>query len=222
MTSAPIPSSREPRWPWLTVALLYLGLNIALRLGLPEIAISPVHWLLPTAELLLIAALLFDNPVDGVRSPAIRTTQVVLASGLVLAALIATGILVADLISAASVSQHAGELLAIGATVWLGNIYAFSILYWLTDSGGPVARGAEKTPRDFAFTQHQNTELDSTREWRPQYFDYLHLAFTNATAFSPTDVAPLSHRAKFAMLLQSTVSLVLVALVVARSVNAFA
>jgi hypothetical protein len=50
----------------------------------------------------------------------------------------------------------------------------------------------------------------------------LHLAFTNATAFSPTDAMPLSHRAKLTMVLQAIVSLAIVALVVARSVNAFA
>jgi hypothetical protein len=49
----------------------------------------------------------------------------------------------------------------------------------------------------------------------------LHLGFTNATAFSPTDVGPLTRRAKYAMLLQSTVALALFGLVVARAVNAF-
>ena len=49
----------------------------------------------------------------------------------------------------------------------------------------------------------------------------LHLGFTNATAFSPTDVMPLSLRAKYTMLVQSTVALALFGLVVARAVNAF-
>jgi uncharacterized membrane protein len=189
---------------------------------LPDVSISPVHWLLPTAEVLLIVALLLDNPVDGVRFPIVRTIQVTVACLLVLAALWATGVLVDDLIHAANLAQHANELLAIGGTVWLGNIYAFSILFWLTDSGGPVARATQTLPRDFAFVQHQNPDLDETRKWRPQYLDYLHLAFTNATAFSPTDAMPLTHRAKFTMVLQATVSLALVALIVARSVNAFA
>ena len=57
--------------------------------------------------------------------------------------------------------------------------------------------------------------------WRPVFLDYLHLGFTNATAFSPTDVMPLTLRAKYAMLVQSTVALALFGLVVARAVNAF-
>jgi hypothetical protein len=51
--------------------------------------------------------------------------------------------------------------------------------------------------------------------------DYLYLAFTNATAFSPTDTMPLSRWAKMAMTLQSVVSLVTAALVIARAVNIF-
>jgi hypothetical protein len=58
--------------------------------------------------------------------------------------------------------------------------------------------------------------------WRPVFLDYLHLGFTNATAFSPTDVMPLTHRAKYTMLVQSTVALALFGLIVARAVNAFA
>jgi hypothetical protein len=46
-------------------------------------------------------------------------------------------------------------------------------------------------------------------------------AFTNATAFSPTDVMPLTHRAKYTMLVQSTIALALFGLIVARAVNAF-
>ena len=56
-------------------------------------------------------------------------------------------------------------------------------------------------------------------DWEPAFFDYLYLAFTNATAFSPTDVMPLSRWAKVAMTVQSIISIVTVALVVSRAVN---
>jgi len=56
-------------------------------------------------------------------------------------------------------------------------------------------------------------------DWEPMYVDYLYLSFTNATAFSPTDVMPLSRWAKMLMLVQSAVSLLLAALVIARAVN---
>jgi hypothetical protein len=100
--------------------------------------------------------------------------------------------------------------------VCVGNNLAFALLYWLMDAGGPVARTRLTVPVDFAFTQHMSPEL-APAGWRPVFLDYLHLGFTNATAFSPTDVMPLTHRAKYAMLLQSTVALALFGLVVARS-----
>ena len=103
--------------------------------------------------------------------------------------------------------------------VWLGNNLSFGLLYWLIDSGGPVARSRNPAPVDFAFTQHMDPEL--APGWRPVFLDYLHLGFTNATAFSPTDVMPLTLSAKYTMLVQATVALALFGLIVARSVNAF-
>ena len=71
---------------------------------------------------------------------------------------------------------------------------------------------------DFAFTQMQNPEL-APPHWEPRYVDYLYLSLTNATAFSPTDVLPLSQEAKLTMAAQSLISLATVALVIARAVN---
>jgi hypothetical protein len=59
------------------------------------------------------------------------------------------------------------------------------------DSGGPSMRARQSLPADFAFTQHLSPEL-APYGWRPVFLDYLHLGFTNATAFSPTDVMPLT------------------------------
>ena len=55
--------------------------------------------------------------------------------------------------------------------------------------------------------------------WRPQFFDYLYLGFTNATAFSPTDVMPLARWAEAAMTMQAAGSLLILGLVIARAVN---
>ena len=119
------------------------------------------------------------------------------------------------------VSQSATELLATGGLVWLGNNISFALLYWLIDGGGSIARMRQVVPVDFAFTQQLSPEL-APPAWRPVFLDYLHLGFTNATAFSPTDVMPLTHRAKYLMMVQSTVALALFGLIVARAVNAFA
>ncbi len=103
--------------------------------------------------------------------------------------------------------------------MWVCTVLAFGLLFWELDSGGAAERAhsARRHP-DFAFVQQANPHL-GTPGWRPQFVDYLYLAITNAIAFSPTDVMPLTPWAKMAMAVQSIVSLAIVGLVIARAVN---
>jgi uncharacterized membrane protein len=211
----------ESRWPPALVLFAYMVLNIAVRVWLPNEAAVRLPWLVPGVEtVLLIALVTFDPKEYEVRRRWARPLVVGLVIVLVCAALWATIVLVYDLINGTGVSQSATRLLATGGLVWLGNNLAFGLLYWLIDSGGPMARSRNELPVDFAFTQQLSPEL-VPGGWKPVFFDYLHLGFTNATAFSPTDVMPLSLRAKYVMLVQSTVALALFGLIVARAVNAF-
>ena len=210
----------ESRWPPVLAILVFLLMNIAVRIWLPGEGALHVPWLLPTVESILLVVLLTSDPSSLGARRTLHRVALTIVGILVAAALWATGLLVADLIRGTGVTNSAGQLLASGAIVWLGNNLAFGLLYWLMDGGGPLARSKRPTPVDFAFTQHLNPEL-AAPGWRPVFLDYLHLGFTNATAFSPTDVLPLTHRAKYTMLVHSTVALALVGLVVARAVNAF-
>jgi hypothetical protein len=211
----------ESRWPPAAALVVYIGFTIALRLWLPGESAVRLPWLVPSLEVALLVALVAGDPARlARRTPWVRRIAVSIVVVLVAAALWATALLVYDLIKGHGVSQDATKLLASGAIVWIGNNLAFGMLYWLMDSGGPIARGRTATPVDFAFTQHMSPEL-APPGWRPVFLDYLHLGFTNATAFSPTDVMPLTLRAKYVMVLQSTVALALFGLVVARAVNAF-
>jgi GNAT superfamily N-acetyltransferase len=210
----------ESRWPPVVAVLVFMALNIALRIWLPSEGAIRVPWVLPAIEAALLAVLLTSDPSAPHERRRLRRVALVVVAILVAAALWATALLVDDLIRGQGVSNAPRELLASGAVVWLGNNLAFALLYWLMDGGGPIARSRRAAPVDFAFTQHMSPEL-APPGWRPIFLDYLHLGFTNATAFSPTDVMPLTHRAKYAMLVQSTVALALFGLVVARAVNAF-
>jgi hypothetical protein len=211
----------ESRWPIAIALLGYMAANIALRVWLPHEGAIRLPWLIPAIEATLLVALLVGDPGRlARRAHWARRVAVVLVVVLVLAALWATSVLVYDLVEGKGVTNSPSELLASGAVVWLGNNLAFALLYWLMDSGGPIARARSLAPVDFAFTQHMSPEL-APSGWRPVFLDYLHLGFTNATAFSPTDVMPLSHRAKYTMLVQATVALALFGLIVARAVNAF-
>jgi len=211
----------ESRWPPAAALLVYMALNIALRVWLPHDSPVRVSWLIPAIEAVLLALLLFGDPGRlRKHTQGIHRAAVTLVVVLVAAALWATAVLVYDLIKGHGVSSSPTQLLASGAVVWIGNNLSFALLYWLIDTGGPIARSRHPAPVDFAFTQHMSPEL-APPGWRPVFLDYLHLGFTNATAFSPTDVMPLTHRAKYTMLVQSTVALALFGLIVARAVNAF-
>jgi uncharacterized membrane protein len=211
----------ESRWPPAIAVFAYLLLNLADRIWLPTSQVLDVPWLLPIVEVTIIAVLVFGHPADLSRQRRwLHPTAVALVSAMVLSALWATVRLINDLIFGSKLTNEPALLLVSGGMVWLGNVLSFALLFWLIDGGGPARRHTRPKPTDFAFTQHLSPEL-APPGWRPVFLDYLHLAFTNATAFSPTDVMPLTHRAKYSMLVQSTIALALFGLIVARAVNAF-
>jgi hypothetical protein len=200
---------------------MFLALNVALRVWLPRQSALSLPWLLPAVEAILLVALLASDyrGIIGWRRW-LRPVCLSLVFVMVVAALWATALLIHDLIRGTGVTHHPTQLLASGALVWVGNNLAFALLYWLMDGGGPIKRSQRLTPVDFAFTQQMTPEI-APSGWRPVFLDYLHLGFTNATAFSPTDVMPLTVRGKYAMLVQSTVALALFGLIVARAVGSF-
>ena len=193
-----------------------------LTILLPEQIRWVPAWVLPAFEGALLLALILGDPgaIDR-RSNALRGLSIALVAVLVASALASTALLIAALIEGSSATNSAGELLATGAIVWVSNNIAFALLYWELDGGGAAAR-AHRLPKypDFAFPQQLNPDL-APPNWRPRFFDYLYLGFTNSTAFSPTDAMPLAIWAKLAMTVQASVSLALLGLVVARAVNVF-
>jgi hypothetical protein len=215
------PAIGESRWPPAIALLAFLILNIAVRVWLPSGSPVRVRWLVPAVEAVLLLALVAsDHSSIASRRHWLRPVCLGLVVLLVTAALWETILLIHDLIKGSALTNSPTKLLASGGLTWLGNNVAFALLYWLMDSGGPVARARGARAVDFAFTQQLSPEI-APDGWRPVFLDYSHLGFTNATAFSPTDVMPLTHRAKYAMLVQSTVALALFGLIVARAVNAF-
>jgi hypothetical protein len=208
----------EARWPAAGAVLAAIVLTILLPDG--ERA-GPV-WLLPVIEVVLLAAVVATDPVRiSRRSHLLRWLSIVLVTVLVLGALTSTVLLIGALTHGGPETNSADKLLAAGTTVWVSNNIAFALLYWELDSGGAAARAHHVPPYPtFAFPQHMSPEL-ARPGWSPRFADYLYLGFTNAQAFSPTDVMPLVPWAKFAMAVQSLISLAILGLVVARAVNIF-
>jgi uncharacterized membrane protein len=209
------PTPGESRWPVAAVIVV----AIALQVALPDQLVLQSRWLLPSLELVLLVALILANPYRLNReSTMLRAGSLALTGLISLANAWSASLLVLGLVHGRG-SDDAGGLLATGAAIWLTNIIAFALWYWQFDRGGPAKRANARQPLpDFQFVQMQSPEL-AHPEWEPEFVDYLYLSFTNATAFSPTDVMPLSRWAKLTMLIQSVVSLVTLVLVIARAVN---
>jgi len=206
----------EQRWPF---ALAFVVM-IALQLALPERYSLGAWWVLPAIEVIVIGTLVAANPGRMERrTPMLRR----LSLSLIAVASLGTAWSVIKLVTAIAGGGNTGsaaELLGSGAAIWLINVLTFAVWYWELDRGGALERAAGTDPYpDFLFPQMTAPDM-APRDWRPQFADYLYLAFTNATAFSPTDTLPLSRWAKLTMLLQSAISLVTAALVIAKAVNA--
>jgi hypothetical protein len=209
----------ESRAPVLAALLVALALPFLM----PAEYSPGARWLLPLVEgALLVAALSVDPAGIDRRSIHVRRVRVAMIVIIVFGAAWATSWLAVDLVQGENVTDSAGDLLAAGSLVWIDLVIAFGFLYWELDSGGPGrrARGAARYP-DLAFPQHLNPDV-APPGWRPVFVDYLYLGYTNAIAFSPTDVMPLAHWAKLAMGIESGASLVILGLVIARAVNILA
>jgi hypothetical protein len=205
----------EHRWP----AALAVTAMIALQLAVPSRFSLLGRGLLPVIEAGILVAILIANPfrISGF-SPALRRLGLALIALASFANGWAAGYLVLGLVRGTE-GRDAEGLLLVGGNIWLTNILVFALWYWELDRGGPGARAQSMQPLpDFVFPQMTSPDL-AHREWEPGFGDYLYLALTNATAFSPTDTMPFSRWSKFAMGIQSLVSLTVGALIVARAIN---
>jgi hypothetical protein len=206
----------EKRWP-MAVAVLTA---IALQLGTPHRGQLTGWWVFPVLEFVLLIVVVTRDPgrIDA-RTRAARRVTVALITVMTGGVLFAAGRLIYEILSGQDLT--AGDLLGRGAAVWLTNVIVFSLWYWEFDRGGPVARAfGDRVPPAFAFPENATPELvPEADSWVPRYPDYLYLAFTNATAFSPTDTLPVRTWAKMTMMVQSATSLLIGLLVIARAIN---
>lgn len=213
----------EPRWPVSAAVIVAIVLQTLLP---PKLTLHPawLHYMLFALEGALLIALFAANPLRierisrPLRSASISLIFLITASNIVSAISLVNEI-VTNKLPHVSAQHAAVDLFLSGASIWGTNVIAFALWYWEFDRGGPVARlqGTRPYP-DLMFVQMSEPEL-TPPGWGPQFTDYLYFSFTNATAFSPTDVLPFARWAKLTMLVQSAVSLVLGILVIARAVN---
>jgi uncharacterized membrane protein len=206
----------ESRWPaFAAVAIIIAGQTwVATSLSL-----RPV-WLYPTvAGILLLASVAVYIPSRTEPSRALRALSLGLVAVLVIADNVSLVLLVRGIFVGSRLSPP-GLLLA-GAALWIVNVAVFALMYWELDGGGPEARadGYGDYP-DLVFPQQQTDQQGlAPADWKPSFPDYLFVSLTSATAFSPTDAMPYSKQAKLVMGVESTLSFVIAAMLVARAIN---
>jgi hypothetical protein len=179
-----------PWWSWLVLAVPGFILCVDLWLGARRVGVAGTR----VAALLLLVVIVVGNLVGVV-------------------------VLVGALVTTKSDDLDGIQLLVTTGTIWVANVIVFGLCYWDIDDGGPFerARHERETP-DFRFAQDETPEV-ARQGWHPRVWDYIFVALTSATAFSPTDTMPLTLKAKLLVGVEEVVSLVLIVLVTARAVS---
>jgi hypothetical protein len=214
---------REPRWPAF-VAMLAAG---CMYLSLPEpLSVGP-SWLLFAIIAVLCIPIAISHRTGYFKIARLLTVTI---NAMITLAMIASLFFLIQ-----GLPQHReppNTLLRSAAALWITNVLVFALWYWKLDAGGPVQRETSRGRLDSSFLFPQMLDQPNRRgrdpedghewhhaSWSPNFMDYLFLAFNTSTAFSPTDTAVLSRWAKSGMMLQSLISLSIVALLAARAVN---
>ena len=208
-------TSEEPRWPAILALFAVGGLELALP---PQLSFGPDWLLLAIVVLVTVPAVLARlrgqhrlNQLLGFASNTLVTLALVWSLAVLVRSLPAH-------------TLTPKQLLLVAAALWLSNILVFASWYWRLDAGGPHARELRDRHADGAFLFPQMTmppgrDTPMSEFWSPGFVDYLFLAFSTSTAFSPTDVPVLSRWAKVLMMVQASISLITIALLAARAIN---
>lgn len=200
------------RWPPAAAlaALMGVGAIFPERYGLlPSWASGPM-WLMVLA---LIVLSTFAHTSLVLRHMETLLTRALLV---LMTALVVGGVCHLVVLVLGEGSELRGlPLLSTGAVLWIGNLTVFALWYWALDRGGPEGRlrGANATA-DLQFPRANDASART-----PSFLDYVFVAFNTSVAFSPTDTSPMTSRAKGLMMIQAILSLVTLAIVVARAVN---
>jgi hypothetical protein len=201
---------REPRWPAFIGMLAAAGVYLAL----PEpLSLGPGWSLLAIILLLMIPLVISDRRGDHNVTRALSF----IANGIITVAMIAALIHLVQ-----GIPQHLETpkaLLRSAGALWFANILVFALWYWKLDGGGPLYRERPGGMANSSFLFPQMLRENQDPNWAPHFIDYLFLAFNTSTAFSPTDTAVLGRWAKLGTMLQSLISLTIIALLAARAVN---
>jgi uncharacterized membrane protein len=201
------PRGLRQYWPLAVTLLTIVAVHATLT--------NDVRVLPPFMFLILVLLLLV--PIFYARRRRLHALARFLGWGLVTFSTAVVASSVFRLVVALGVEQTPSQALLNSGLVWLTNAVTFALWYFEMDSGGPEKRERDgHITYDFMFPQDQ----DGGSSWSPNFVDYLFLAFNTNITFGPTDTAVLSRRAKVLTMIQSLLSLLILAVLVARATAA--
>jgi hypothetical protein len=211
MSKAVAPGPTESRWPAI-IAILAVFAVLELLPG--RIRLLP-EWFPFLAAFLLVAPMIgmaLSHNVTFVHFERVVIYLFVMLSIIVMAL---TLLRLIQVILGPASEYGANFLLASAIEVYIINVISFGLLYWQLDRGGPERRGTdqEHSP-DILFPEGLPASSQPFT-----FIDYLFFAYTTSTAFSPTEMFPITRRMKILMMLQSTFSLVTILVVASRAIN---
>jgi uncharacterized membrane protein len=216
MNASPTPDrAPERRLPALVGVVVILVLYVLIP---QRVEVIPT-WVVPAIVLLFEIPLFILNPRTLTRETSwSRWLAITLSILLTLVNQVTIVLTIRELVDGRA---DGPEVLLTALQVWVTNVLAFSLVYWELDLGGPVARRVEGTrdtrQMDFRFPQHDGAP--GNKNWEPGFIDYAYFSLSNMMAFSPTDVLPMTHRAKLLMGYQAVTGFILLTLVISRAVN---
>ena len=183
---------------------------VALHELMPADFRASPHWLYPVFMVAFLAVLIVGDPGRIDRQQRwLQVTTALMIGMITLVNAFSAARLIVGILTKGNSFDTAGQLLLIGAVVFLINVLSFALWFLDLDGGDRTA---------FVFPEMTVPELVPQR-WYPVFIDYLALSFNTATAFGPTDVSAIRPWAKMMMIAESFISLALATLVVARAVN---
>ena len=205
-----LPSLGEPRWPAL-VAIVTTGLVYA---ALPRSLSMGPGWLL----IIVVTVLEIPSLVAHYRG----LTRLHRVLGFVVSGVLTLFLIWSLALLLASLPGHREPpvtMLRSAACLWVSNVITFALWYWRLDAGGPYARAGRAHDVPYAAFLFPQLTLKHPADWSPHFVDYLFIAFNTSTALSPTDSPVLNRWAKILTMIQSMISLTVIALLMDRAGN---
>lgn len=177
---------------------------------------SEFQYVIIVIEIILAILLGLTANVRSLRGRALQHNTATILIGLVTLANFASLAVVIYALVQGSITNGTA-LLGTAIAIFFTNLIVYALWYWEIDSPGLTNRRWTKNDKDFQFVQQgMPNEFPG---WRPRFVDYLYISIINSLNGATPSSHPLTGHAKMLMATQAIISVLTLALVVARSVG---